>query len=80
MKKNKKEELRTKTVLELEKDILKQENDLLQARLDLSVGKIKNTSSIRFMSDTLARMKTILKEKQLKLNSEKKETISKKGK
>lgn len=69
MKKKIKEELRNKSVSELQIEVLGKEAELTKGRMDLKVGKIKNTSALRFMSDSLAVMKTILKEKQLGENS-----------
>lgn len=66
MKKKVKEELRSKSVPELQKEIFGKEAELAKGKMDLKVGKIKNTSVLRFMSDYLAVVKTILKEKQLK--------------
>lgn len=66
MKKKVKEELRGKSVPELQKEIFGKEAELNKGKMDLKVGKIKNTSVLRFMSDYLAVVKTILKEKQLK--------------
>ncbi|PIQ69767.1 50S ribosomal protein L29 [Candidatus Shapirobacteria bacterium CG03_land_8_20_14_0_80_40_19] len=66
MKKKIKEELRNKSVPELEKEISGKEEELARGKMDLRVGKVKNTSAFRFMSDYLAVAKTILKEKQLK--------------
>ena len=69
MKKKIKEELRNKSVSELQKEILEKETELAKGKMDLKVGKIKNTSAFRFMSDYLAVIKTILKEKQLGENN-----------
>jgi len=66
MKKKIKDELRSKSVSELKAEIAKKESELTKGKLDLKVGKVKNTSAFRFMSDYLAVMKTILKEKELK--------------
>lgn len=66
MKKKIKDELRNKSLSELQKEIFEKESELAKKKMDLKVGKIKNTSVLRFMSDHLAVIKTILKEKKLK--------------
>ncbi len=65
MKIKAKQELKSKSIPELEKEITKRAADLFQLRLDISMGKIKNTSSAKRASDELATLKTILKEKKL---------------
>jgi len=66
MKRKIKDDLRNKSFAELQKEVSEKEAELAKGKMDLKVGKIKNTSSFRFMSDYLAVVKTILKEKQLK--------------
>lgn len=60
-----KQEIKSKSIPELEKEIIKKETELFQLRLDISMGKIKNTSSAKRASDELAFYKTILREKNL---------------
>ncbi len=60
-----KQEIKSKTIPELVKEIAKKEGELFQLRLDISMGKIKNTSSAKRASDEMAVFKTILKEKKL---------------
>ncbi len=66
MKRKIKDDLRNKSFAELQKEVSEKETELAKGKMDLKVGKIKNTSILRFMSDYLAVIKTILKEKQLK--------------
>lgn len=66
MKKKIKDELRSKSPSELQKEIFEKEAELTKGKMDLKVGKIKNTSVLRFMSDYLAVAMTILREKQLR--------------
>lgn len=65
MKTKIKQEIKSKTIPELEKEIAKKGTELFQLRLDISMGKIKNTSSAKRASDDLAIYKTILKGKKL---------------
>lgn len=65
MKNKDKKELKAKSSAELQKEILEKESQLAKQKMDLKVGKLKNTSSLRFMADELAVLKTVLKEKQL---------------
>ena len=66
MKKKEKDQLHTKTVKELEKLAKKFEKELVGLRIDFGAGKLKNVSSLKAKAKDLARVKTILKEKQLK--------------
>ena len=66
MKRKIKDDLRNKSLAELQKEVSEKEAELAKRKMDLKVGKIKNTSVLRFMSDYLAVVKTILKEKKLK--------------
>lgn len=59
-----KQEIRSKTIPELEKEIIKTEEELAKFRIDLKMGKIKNTSLLKVKSDQLAVAKTILREKE----------------
>lgn len=65
MKKNTLSELKSKTVSELNKDIAKAIDELGKLKIDLKIGKLKNTSSLRFKADELAILKTLLREKEL---------------
>lgn len=73
MKKKEKEELRAKTPAELAAEISKKQSEITKLRMEISLGKIKNTRAVRKLSDELAVLKTILKEKEfLALTQEKK--------
>src|SRR3989344_1988977 len=67
MKKNKREEIRNKTIEELIKEIPLLEMDLVKIKIDFKMGKLKNTSLIRVKSDELAVFKTLVREKEFAL-------------
>ncbi len=65
MKRKEIQELATKEVKEL-KTLLKEiEKDLFTAQLDHKMGKLKNTASLRVMRDDVARIRTVLKQKEV---------------
>jgi len=73
MKKKEKEELRTKTAAELEAEILKRQTEITKIKMEMHLGKVKNTSILKKLLDEVAVLKTILKEKELlALSQEKK--------
>lgn len=63
MKKNLKNEFRSKSTEELAKEIVKSEAELAKNRMDFRVGKLKNSSLLRKLADQLAALKTIAREK-----------------
>ena len=65
MKKKELEELRTKTIEELKKLIRKTQEELVRLKIEKKAGKLKDVHQPRKKSDDLARLKTILKEKEL---------------
>lgn len=65
MKKKEIKELRTKTRKELENLIQKTQEELVNLRIDFKAGKIKNAHQLILKRRDLARMKTILKQKEL---------------
>jgi len=79
MKKKIKEELRSKTVSELEAEVLKKQFELNEKRMNLKAGKVSG-GNIKNLSDILAVVKTILNEKRLDPNLIKKGLSDKKEK
>lgn len=57
------EELRNKSVAELKNWLGEERNKLARLKIELDVGKLKNTSLLRKGKRRLARVLTILKEK-----------------
>lgn len=62
MKKKQKEELRSKSIAELNKEVDNREREILNLKIEIKTGKNKNTSSVKRKLDELAIVKTILAE------------------
>ncbi|MBI1838689.1 MAG: 50S ribosomal protein L29 [Candidatus Colwellbacteria bacterium] len=54
------QKLKAKTIMELEKDLIHNENLLRSSKFDMASGKIKNLSLIRTIKKDIARIKTFL--------------------
>lgn len=65
MKKKQKTDLRSKSASELLPEVSKREEEIAQVKVQVKLGKIKNTSTLRRKLDELAVVKTIINEKQL---------------
>lgn len=66
MKKKQKEELKTKSIIELVQEVEKRVGELTQLEMEIKLGRLKNTSSLNVKKDELAVIKTILQEKRSK--------------
>ena len=64
MRKKTIDELRSKSAAEIRGEIAKAEKELIEHKMNLKIGKIKNTSLARIKSDWLAVAKTLVKEKE----------------
>lgn len=64
MKRKQKEELRTKGIEELAKEVEKFEGEIRQLERNISLARVKDTSLLKRKSDELAIIKTILGEKR----------------
>ena len=64
MKRNDIKALHQKTVAELEKELVKLTNDLANMRLQKKVGKLDSVAKLKNVSDDIARIKTIITEKE----------------
>lgn len=64
MKRNDIKALHQKTVAELEKDLAKFNNDLANMRLQKKVGKLDSVAKLKNLSDDIARIKTVITEKE----------------
>jgi len=69
MKKKELQELRTKNKEELFQLIRKAEEELVKLRMEKEAGKLKNVHLITKRSNDLAKLKTILRQKELNENS-----------
>lgn len=59
------EELRKKTLEELNKLLIESKKKLQDLKFDLSLGKVKNINIVRGLKKDIARIQTIIKEKNL---------------
>jgi len=66
MKIREQKELHTKTTKELWDMIKKNRLDILDMELEISQNKLKNTTGVKNKKHDIARMLTILREKELK--------------
>jgi len=62
MKKKEIQELKNKTVGELEHLVIESGEKLRALRFDLAAGKVKNVNELHHMRKTIARAKTFLKQ------------------
>ncbi len=69
MKKKQKEEIRAKTAGELVQEAEKRQAEILRLKMEIKMGRVKNTSLLRQKLDELSIIKTILQEKRLKNES-----------
>jgi len=69
MKKKELQELRTKTKKELAELIRKIEEELVRLRIEKEAGKLKDIHLVTKKGNDLARLKTILRQKELNENS-----------
>ena len=65
MKRNQIKELSTKTVKELSEMMKSLKSDVLDVRMELSQNKVKKVTQIRRKKDDIARIKTILRMREL---------------
>jgi len=65
MKTKEKKELFTKTIQELKNLLKEKRNELFSLRQELAQKKLKNTKSVFWKRKEIARILTILKEKEL---------------
>lgn len=63
-------EIREMSSDEISKRIVEEENNLIDLRFQHAVKTLTNTSKIKLVKRDIARMKTILKQRELNENSE----------
>ncbi len=64
MKKKELQDLKNKTMVEVDKEIHDKRERLLNLRMDLSLGKVKNISEIKELKKSIAQLLTIKKMKE----------------
>lgn len=65
MKRKDIQELHSKTIKELKESAKKLQKELVQLQTDLGAGKLKNVHQIKTKRRDLAKVKTIIREKEL---------------
>ncbi|RJR24962.1 50S ribosomal protein L29 [Candidatus Microgenomates bacterium] len=73
MKRKQKDELRAKSKEELKGEVLKKEDEVMNLKIEVQLGRIKNTTLLRRKMDEIAVMKTIVREKELEKEASLKE-------
>jgi large subunit ribosomal protein L29 len=63
-------EIRKQTVAEIKESISEARHELMNIRFQTMTGQVNDTSQIRLIRRNIARMETILKEKELAEESE----------
>ena len=57
--------LRQKTLAELATDLTAKKSELLNLRFQLAIGQLENTAAIRECKKDIARVKTIMRQREL---------------
>ena len=60
----KSQKLREKTVVELKRDLREEQEELFRFRFQATMGKLENALAIRKSRRSIARIKTLINEKQ----------------
>jgi large subunit ribosomal protein L29 len=66
MKTNELKELMTKTTAELDTDLKDKKSELFNLRFQLATGQLQNTAAIQRCKRDIARVKTIIRQRELK--------------
>jgi large subunit ribosomal protein L29 len=66
MKTNELKELMIKSTEELDTDLKNKKSELFNLRFQLATGQLQNTSAIQRVKRDIARMKTIIRQRELK--------------
>jgi large subunit ribosomal protein L29 len=66
MKTNELKELMIKATEELDTDLKNKKSELFNLRFQLATGQLQNTSAIQRVKRDIARMKTIIRQRELK--------------
>ena len=64
MKNKELNDLKNKTMVEIDKEINERRERLLNLRMDLSLGKVKNISEIKELKKSIAQLLTVKKTKE----------------
>ena len=66
MKTNELKEYMTKTTAELDTDLKNKKSELFNLRFQLATGQLQNTSAILRVKRDIARVKTIIRQREIK--------------
>jgi large subunit ribosomal protein L29 len=66
MKTSELKELMTKTTAELDTDLKDKKSELFNLRFQLATGQLQNTSAIQRCKRDIARVKTIIRQREIK--------------
>jgi large subunit ribosomal protein L29 len=66
MKKKELNDSKNKTMAEVDKEINDRRERLLNLRMDLSLGKVKNISEIKELKKSIAQLKGLVRERELR--------------
>ncbi len=66
MKTNELKEYMTKTTAELDTDLKNKKSELFNLRFQLATGQLQNTSAIQRVKRDIARVKTIIRQREIK--------------
>ena len=66
MKTNELKELMTKSTDELDTDLKNKKTELFNLRFQLATGQLQNTSAIQRVKRDIARVKTIIRQREIK--------------
>ncbi len=62
-------EIRELTTAEIEKNIKEMKEELFNLRFQLATGQLENTARIKEVKRTIARLKTVVRERELSINN-----------
>ncbi|MDQ5951617.1 MAG: large subunit ribosomal protein [Patescibacteria group bacterium] len=65
MKRNDITALQSKEIAELDQQLTGLQTELVKARLERSAGQLQNPAKVKSLSDDIARVKTVIRQKQL---------------
>ncbi|HLS23684.1 MAG TPA: 50S ribosomal protein L29 [Pseudogracilibacillus sp.] len=62
-------EIRELTTAEIEQNIKEMKEELFNLRFQLATGQLENTARIKDVKRTIARLKTVVRERELSINN-----------
>ena len=62
-------EIRELTTAEIEQNVKEMKEELFNLRFQLATGQLENTARIKEVKKTIARLKTVMRERELSINN-----------